>query len=131
MPLNSIINNVQASNNNNAVSMQVAEIIPTLLRMYDPETLAKYDNLSPTTLDQLSDYADAVMKLRYTHAGGAAAKDPVITMLPNNAATSTVDYANGRTRQQYLSFNNNTLGYDQIPNRWFQSLSPPERELQD
>ena len=40
MPLKSIINNMQISINNNTVSMQVAEILPLLLRMYDPETLA-------------------------------------------------------------------------------------------
>jgi tripartite-type tricarboxylate transporter receptor subunit TctC len=64
---------MQISINNNTVSMQVAEILPLLLRMYDPETLAKYDNLTPTTLDQLSDYADAVAKLRFTLGAGAAA----------------------------------------------------------
>ena len=37
-PLNSIINNMQVSINNNTVSMQVAEILPILLRMYGPET---------------------------------------------------------------------------------------------
>ena len=53
-PLNSIISNMQVSINNNTVSMQVAEFLPILLRMYDPETLAKYDNLTPTTLDPVS-----------------------------------------------------------------------------
>ena len=114
MPLNSIINTMQVSINNNTVSMQVAEILPILLRMYDPETLAKYDNLTPTTLDQLSDYADAVMKLQFTPGFGAAAKDPLLTMIPSSAAGSQQDYANGRTFQQYLSFVNNTLGYDQF-----------------
>ena len=43
--------------------MRVAEMLPMLLRLYDPETLDKYDSLTPTTLDQLADYADAVQKL--------------------------------------------------------------------
>ena len=94
--------------------MQVAEILPLLLRMYDPETLAKYDNLTPTTLDQLSDYADAVVKLPFTLGAGVASGDAVKTMLPSTAAASASDYANGRTFQQYLSFPNNTLGYDQF-----------------
>ena len=94
--------------------MQVAEILPLLLRMYDPETLAKYDNLTPTTLDQLSDYSDAVAKLRFTLGAGAAEGDAVKTMLANARALSASDYANGRTFQQYLSFPNNTLGYDQF-----------------
>ena len=94
--------------------MQVAEILPMLLRLYDPETLAKYDSLTPTTLGQLADYADAVQKLRYTVAVGAAAADAVKTMIPNAGATSSVDYAAGTSFQQYVSFNNNTLGYDQF-----------------
>jgi hypothetical protein len=94
--------------------MQVAEILPILLRMYDPETLAKYDSLTPTTLDQLSDYADAVMKLPFTPGFGASPKDPVLTLKPDDDAASQQDYANGKTFQQYLSFNNNTLGYDQF-----------------
>ena len=94
--------------------MQVAEILPILLRMYDPETLAKYDSLTPTTLDQLSDYADAVMKLPFTPGFGTTAKDPVLTMEPDATAASASDYANGKTYQQYLPFNNNTLGYDQF-----------------
>ena len=65
-PLNSIINTMQIQINNKNISMQVAEILPMLLRLYGPETLAKYDSLTPTTLDQLSDYADAVIKLPYT-----------------------------------------------------------------
>jgi hypothetical protein len=85
-PLNSIINNMQVSINNNTVSMQVAEILPLLLRMYDPETLAKYDNLTPTTLDQLADYADAVVKLEATPGFGTSAGDEVKTMLPASSA---------------------------------------------
>ena len=78
-PLNSIISTMQIQINNNNISMQVAEILPMLLRLYDSETLAKYDSLTPTTLDQLADYADAVQKLSYTAAGGAAARDAVVT----------------------------------------------------
>ena len=74
MPLNSIINNMQVSVKKNTIRMQVAEILPMLLRMYDPETIAKYDNLTPTTLDQLSDYADVVIKLPFAIAGGLVAK---------------------------------------------------------
>ena len=113
-PLNSIINNMQVSINNNTVSMQVAEILPLLIRMYDPETLAKYDNLTPTTLDQLADYADAVVKLEATVGFGANAGDEAKTMLPASSAVAARDYTNGRTFQQYKSFNNNTLGYDQF-----------------
>ena len=113
-PLNSIISTMQIQIHNNKLSMQVADILPMLLRLYDPETLAKYDSLTPTTLDQLADYADAVQKLSYTVAGGADSRDAVVTMLANAAAASYVDYAAGRTFQQYASFTNNTLAYDQV-----------------
>ena len=96
-----------------------------LLRMYDPETLAKYDNLTPTTLDQLADYADAVVKLPFTFGRGAASGDAVKTMLPSTAASAN-DHANGRTFQQYLSFPYNTLA---SPNQWFKSLSSSQRKL--
>jgi tripartite-type tricarboxylate transporter receptor subunit TctC len=86
-PLNSIISTMQIQINNNNISMQVAEILPMLLRLYDPETLAKYDSLTPTTLDQLADYADAVQKLIYTVAGGAASGDAVKTMLPSSCSS--------------------------------------------
>ena len=94
--------------------MQVAEILPILLRMYDPETLAKYDNLTPTTLDQLADYADAVQKLRATIAPGTAAGTnvPPKTLFPDGAATGSIDFANGKSFQQYASFVKNTLAYD-------------------
>ena len=98
--------------------MQVAEIqiLPILLRMYDPETLAKYDNLTPTTLDQLADYADAVQKLRATIAPGTtvSAKVPAKALFPDGAATGSIAFANGRSFQQYASFVNNTLAYDQF-----------------
>ena len=102
---------MQVSINNNTVSMQVAEILPILLRMYDPETLAKYDSLTPTTLDQLADYVDAVQKLRATIAGGTTAGTnvPSKTLFPDPAAESSVDFANGRSRQQYASCVNKTL----------------------
>ena len=35
-------------------------------------------------------------------------------MLPASSALNPRDYLNGRTFQQYKSFNNNTLGYDQF-----------------
>ena len=114
-PLNSIINTMQIQINNNNISMQVAEILPMLLRLYDPETLAKYDSLTPTTLDQLSDYADAVIKLPYTFVPSAGtAKAAVQSFLPDNAASGPIDLTNGLTRQQYVSLNNNTLAYDQF-----------------
>ena len=60
----------------------------------------------------LTDYADAVVKLEATPGFGASAGDEVKTMLPASSAAAARDYTNGRTFQQYKSFNNNALGYD-------------------
>ena len=98
--------------------MQVAEIIPMLLRLYDPETLAKYDSLIPTTLDQLADYADAVQKLAVTIAGGPASAPgnavAAKTLFPDATAGASVNFPDGKSFQQYASFANNTLGYDEF-----------------
>ncbi len=40
--------------NNNTVSMNVADTLAPLLRLIDPEELAKYDCLTPTGLDFLA-----------------------------------------------------------------------------
>ena len=34
--------------------------LPLLLRMVDPEEFAKYDSMTPTALDYLADYSDAI-----------------------------------------------------------------------
>jgi len=64
-PLNQLISTIQCSINNNTISLQQSDIFPTLLRMYDPETLAMYDSKTPTTLDYLSDYSDCVELLPF------------------------------------------------------------------
>ena len=59
-PLHSLVNVMSATINNNTVSFNVQETLPLLLRMVDPEEFAKYDSMTPTTLDYLADYKDAV-----------------------------------------------------------------------
>jgi hypothetical protein len=49
-----------ATINNNTISMNVQDTLPVLLRLLDPEELAKYDSMTPTTLDFLASYRDAV-----------------------------------------------------------------------
>ena len=53
-PLHSLVNVLTATINNNAVSLNVQETLPILLRMVDPEELPKYDSMTPTTLDILA-----------------------------------------------------------------------------
>ena len=40
--------------------MNVQETLPILLRLLDPQELAKYNGVTPTTLDFVGNYTDAV-----------------------------------------------------------------------
>jgi hypothetical protein len=40
--------------------MNIGDTLPTLLRLIDNEELAKYECMTPTTLDNLGDYRDGV-----------------------------------------------------------------------
>jgi hypothetical protein len=51
--------------NNNTVSMNVQDTLPLILRLLDPEELAKYECMTPTTLDYLANYSDAVQPMDY------------------------------------------------------------------
>ena len=53
-PLHSLVNVMSATINNNAVSFNVQETLPLLLRMAAPEEFAKYDCMTPTALDFLA-----------------------------------------------------------------------------
>ena len=64
-PLHSLITTMTATINNNTVSMNVQDTLPGLLRMCDPEELAKYNDMTPTTLDYLPDYSDAIDWMGY------------------------------------------------------------------
>ena len=44
-----------ATINNNTVSMNMQDTLPVLLRLLDPEELARYNDMTPTALDYLSD----------------------------------------------------------------------------
>ena len=62
-PLHSLVNVMSATRNNNTVSFNVQETLPRLLRMVDPEEFAKYDSMTPTALDYLASYRDAVQEM--------------------------------------------------------------------
>ena len=59
-PLHSLVQNMTATINNNTVSMNVQDTLPALLRMLDPEELAKYECMTPTGLDFLANYRDGI-----------------------------------------------------------------------
>ena len=64
-PLHSLVTTMTATINNNAISQNVMDTLPILLRMVDSEEFAKYDCMSPTTLDYLADYKDGVHRMEY------------------------------------------------------------------
>ena len=75
-----------ATVNNNTVAMNVADVLPAILRLMDPEELAYYNDLTPTTLNYLSDYADGVDRLPYRLAISTADPRPVLLAPANNTA---------------------------------------------
>ena len=59
-PLNRLTNTIQCSINNRTISLQQSDVIDALLRLCDPETLAKSDSKTPTCGDYLANYGDGV-----------------------------------------------------------------------
>ena len=59
-PLHHLVNTMTATINNHIISMNVQETLPILLRLLDQQELAKYNGMTPTTLDFLGNYSDAI-----------------------------------------------------------------------
>ena len=111
-PLNQLIQNIQCSINNNNITLQQSDLFDILLRMQDPEDLARFDGKTPTGLDYLYDYADGVMMNPY-----------YIDLASDGAATpsyslgfygfhGTVNGGAAGGERTFTSFNNNILSYD-------------------
>ncbi len=117
-PLHSLVNVMSATINNNTVSFNVQETLPLLLRMVDPEELAKFDCMTPTTLDFLADYDDAINPMEFFIHPSAAnpAPHPAIYVVGDNNDEPDPDQdqlANfGRRPQTWISYPNNVLAYD-------------------
>jgi hypothetical protein len=114
--LNRLISTIQCSINNNTISLQQSDVFDILLRLYDPDTLAKYDGKTPTTCDYLSDYGDGVEALNYVidwngdNTGQEQKFKCLAVGAPTGAATD-----NYRTREQaFINHNHNVLGFDSI-----------------
>jgi hypothetical protein len=115
-PLQSLVTTMTCTINNNTVSMNMQDTLPILLRMLDPDELAKYDGMTPTTLDFLADYTDGVDRLDWVidAAGADATRRPVVAF-PANAEAAAADNQFFATRPySYKSANNNSLAYDSI-----------------
>ena len=110
-PFNQLIQNIQCSINNNNITLQQSDLFDILLRMQDPEDLARYDGKTPTGLDFLYDYADGVMMNPYyiDLQQDAAGPPPTYKLGFYQADGVQGGQVGNRT---YTSFNNNILSYD-------------------
>ena len=64
-PLHHLVTQMTTTINNNTVSKNVQDTLPLILRLLDPEELAKYECMTPTALDYLANYSDAVQPMDY------------------------------------------------------------------
>jgi hypothetical protein len=81
-PLHSLVNVMTVTINNNTVSQNMQETLPILLRLVDPEEFAKYDCMTPTALDYLANYEDAVQPMEFQIDATEAGGKPFIYFLP-------------------------------------------------
>ena len=67
---------------NNTINLNVQGSLPLLLRMVDPEEFSTYDSMTPTALDFLANYEDAI-KINYyqidLNANGGITRPIVLT----------------------------------------------------
>ena len=80
-PLHSLVSVMSCTINNNTVNLNVQESLPLLLRMVDPEEFSKYDSMTPTALDVLANYEDAVKRQEFqidATAANNAAPRPLV-----------------------------------------------------
>jgi hypothetical protein len=85
-PLHQLITTMTATINNNTVSMNIGDTLPTLLRLIDNEELAKYECMTPTTLDYLGDYRDGVDLQEYSiDIAANGGNRPVVYTVTTNA----------------------------------------------
>ena len=88
-----------------------------ILRLCDPEELAHYNDLTPTTLDYLGNYGDALDRMPYQiqraqHLGGALNTSRLAVMdLGAPGAVRNGEFR-GTSTQCFLSYPNNVLDFD-------------------
>ena len=85
-PLHSLVATMTATINNNTVATNMADILPAILRLMDPEELAYYNDMTPTTLDYLGDYRDGIDFMDY-QIGRSSAENRLVCLTPGPRAT--------------------------------------------
>ena len=59
-PLHQLASVMTATINNNSVSLNVRDLLPSFLRLHDKRELSRYNGMTPTAPDLLSVYADGI-----------------------------------------------------------------------
>jgi len=134
-PLHSLVATMTATINNNTVATNMSDVLPALLRLMDPEELAYYNDMTPTTLDYVSDYADGVHAMPYVIGrAGNAANGRLAVLMPGanfdvprtpiagtdaggiesvaNLVANINAGLQGTAPTKFLSYPNNVLGFD-------------------
>ncbi|MFM7985399.1 MAG: phage major capsid domain-containing protein, partial [Candidatus Fonsibacter sp.] len=111
-PLHSLVNVMTVTINKNTVSQNMQETLPIILRMVDPEEFSKYDSMTPTALDFLANYDDAVQKMEFQLDATSDGARPIV-YYPGNAEAEPASGAyKGARPVGYISYPNHVLAYD-------------------
>jgi hypothetical protein len=103
-PVHNLVASMTCTINNNTVATNMQDVLPIILRLCDPEELANYNDMTPTTLDYLSKYEDGVDRMPFqirrveNAAGGAPTARPAIldvgplaALRPRHSFVSQID----------------------------------------
>jgi len=115
-PLHSLVSTMTSTINNNTVSINMSDVLPSILRLCDPEDLAYFDDMTPTTLDYLANYSDAVQAMPYfncivNNADGTNPRSGTLT--PGNAFNIADNATSGTAPTKFISYPDNVLAFDQ------------------
>ena len=114
LPLHHLVNTMTATINNTIVSMNVQETLQILLRLLDQQESAKYNGMTPTTLDFLRNYTEAVDGCPYVideqqNADGRKGRRPVVYTPGATERMATDASFEGARPRSFVSFPNMIL----------------------
>ena len=107
---------MSATKNSHAVSFNVQDTLPLLLRMVDPTEFSRYYSMTPTTLDYLANYNNAVQDMDWQldiPMTTTYPTDPIV-YVPGKGDTEPLSTATtaGIRPVGWKSYANNMLAYD-------------------